>query len=67
MKFAIFGDIHGNIDALKAAYEAARADITREIVNTEFLRVPYDVEKKAQAIMASGLPAYFAEKLKKAI
>jgi predicted phosphodiesterase len=25
MKFAIFGDIHGNIEALKAAYEAARA------------------------------------------
>ena len=25
MKFAIFGDIHGNIEALKAAYEAAQA------------------------------------------
>lgn len=24
MKFAVFGDIHGNIEALKAAYEAAR-------------------------------------------
>ena len=25
MKFAVFGDIHGNIEALKTAYEAARA------------------------------------------
>jgi predicted phosphodiesterase len=25
MKFAVFGDIHGNIEALKAAYEAAQA------------------------------------------
>src|SRR5512141_1189664 len=25
MKFTIFGDIHGNIEALRAAYEAAQA------------------------------------------
>jgi putative phosphoesterase len=35
-------------------------------VNIEFLRVPYDVEKAAQAIVARGLPAYFAERLKEA-
>jgi putative phosphoesterase len=41
-------------------------DITAEAVKVEFLRVPYDVEKTAQAIVASGLPAYFAERLKEA-
>ena len=41
-------------------------DITAETVNVEFLRVPYDIDKAAQAIMASGLPPYFAEKLKEA-
>ena len=41
-------------------------EITTERVNVEFLRVPYDVEKAAQAIVASGLPEYFAEKLKEA-
>ncbi len=39
-------------------------DITAESVNVEFLRVSYDVEKAAQAIVASGLPKYFAERLK---
>ncbi len=33
-------------------------------VKTEFLRVPYDVEKTASAIIESGLPPYFAEKLR---
>ena len=41
-------------------------DITAETVNVEFLRVPYDVEKAAQAIVTSGLPPYFAERLKEA-
>ncbi len=39
-------------------------DITADNVNVEFLRVPYDVNKAAEAIVASGLPPYFAEKLK---
>ena len=33
-------------------------------VTVEFLRVPYDVEKVAAAIETSGLPPYFAEKLR---
>jgi putative phosphoesterase len=41
-------------------------DITADIVNVEFLRAPYDVQKAADAIVASGLPPYFAEKLTKA-
>ena len=41
-------------------------DITGETVKVEFLRVPYDVDKAAQAIIASGLPAYWAERLKEA-
>jgi hypothetical protein len=44
----------------------ALIDITAETVNVEFLRVPYDAEKAAQAIVTSGLPEYFAEKLKEA-
>jgi diadenosine tetraphosphatase ApaH/serine/threonine PP2A family protein phosphatase len=39
-------------------------DITPDNVNTEFLRIPYDVEKVASAIIESGLPSYFAEKLR---
>ncbi len=39
-------------------------DITPDAVNTEFLRIPYDVEKVASAIIESGLPSYFAEKLR---
>lgn len=41
-------------------------DITAETVKIEFLRVPYDVDKAAHAIVMSGLPEYFAEKLKEA-
>jgi putative phosphoesterase len=41
-------------------------DIDAGKVSVEFLRVPYDVEKAAQAIVSSGLPEYFAEKLKEA-
>ena len=39
-------------------------EITSDNVNVEFLRVPYDVENAAQAIVVSGLPEYFAERLK---
>jgi len=41
-------------------------DITDGKVNVEFLRVPYDVEKAAKAIVSSGLPEYFAQRLKEA-
>jgi putative phosphoesterase len=41
-------------------------DITLDNVNVEFLRVSYDVEKAAKAIVSSGLPEYFAERLKEA-
>jgi putative phosphoesterase len=40
--------------------------ITADKLNVEFLRVPYDVQKAADAIIASGLPPYFAEKLREA-
>ena len=39
-------------------------DIASGGVTSEFVRVPYDVGKVAAAISASGLPDYFAEKLK---
>ncbi len=42
----------------------ALVDITKTDVRTEFIRVPYDLEKVAAAITASGLPDYFAEKLR---
>jgi len=35
-------------------------------VKVEFLRVEYDVEKTAAAIIEQGLPAYFAERLRQA-
>ena len=41
-------------------------EITPEGVNVEFLRVSYDVEKAAAAIIASGLPEYYALRLKEA-
>ncbi len=41
-------------------------DITSENVKVEFLRVPYDVQRAAQAIIANGLPPYFAERLREA-
>lgn len=44
----------------------ALVDITPDDVNVEFLRVPYDVEKVAQAIVSSGLPPYFAQRLREA-
>ena len=39
-------------------------EITGSKVKTEFLRVPYDVEKTVSAIRESGLPPFFAEKLR---
>jgi len=39
-------------------------EIAERDVKAEFIRVPYDVEKTASAIIESGLPPYFAEKLK---
>ncbi len=39
-------------------------EITKDEVVTNFLRVNYDVSKTVEAIVASALPAYFAEKLK---
>ncbi len=38
-------------------------DITPDNVNTEFLRIPYDVEKVASAIIESGLPSHLADRL----
>jgi putative phosphoesterase len=39
-------------------------DITPGAVETEFLRIDYDIEKTAAAIIEQGLPPYFAEKLR---
>jgi len=39
-------------------------EITQSSMQTEFIRIPYDVGKIAAAIIASGLPPYFSEKLK---
>jgi len=41
-------------------------NITAQTVDVEFLRVAYDVEKAMQAIVTSGLPEYFAKRLKEA-
>lgn len=38
-------------------------DIIPDNVATEFLRIPYDIEKVASAIIENGLPSYFAKKL----
>ncbi len=39
-------------------------DITTNDVMVEFRRIAYDVQKTADAIVAQGLPAYFADRLK---
>lgn len=39
-------------------------EITGGDVKTDFIRVPYDIEKTASAIIQSGLPPYFADKLR---
>lgn len=44
----------------------ALIEITAKSVSVDFLRVPYDVEKASKAIVASGLPLYFAERLREA-
>jgi putative phosphoesterase len=41
-------------------------EVTPDVVKTEFLRVEYDVEKTAAAILEHGLPEYFAERLRQA-
>jgi hypothetical protein len=33
-------------------------------VLSSFVRVPYDIGKTAKAIVESGMPAYFAERLR---
>jgi putative phosphoesterase len=42
-------------------------DITPKAIRTAFIRVSYEVEKVAGSIVQSGLPAYFAEKLRQGI
>jgi putative phosphoesterase len=43
----------------------ALLEIKPEGIRSDFLRVPYDVEKTAAAIIASGLPSRLAENLKR--
>ena len=42
-------------------------EVTPQSVKTEFHRVSYEIEKVASAIMQSGLPVYFAEKLRRGV
>lgn len=42
-------------------------DILSDAVRTDFMRVPYNVGKVSDAIMKSGLPSYFAERLRQGI
>lgn len=44
----------------------ALIEIKRISISSEFIRVPYDIEKTALAIIQSGIPPEFAEKLKQA-
>ena len=39
-------------------------EVTPDTVKTDFVRIEYEVEKTAAAILEQGLPAYFAEKLR---
>ncbi len=39
-------------------------DILPDAAKADFIRAPYDLEKTAMAIQNSGLPTYFAERLK---
>lgn len=39
-------------------------EIAQEGVKSNFIRIPYDVEKVAAAIIEKGLPPYFAERLR---
>ncbi len=45
----------------------ALLEVTCDRVKTEFLRIEYDIEKTASAIVKHGLPAYFAERLREGI
>ena len=38
-------------------------DISKNIIDVNFLRISYDIQSVAQSIIESGLPYYFAEKL----
>jgi putative phosphoesterase len=42
----------------------ALLEVTLDAVKTEFIKIEYDVEKTAAAIIGQGLPSYFAEKLR---
>jgi diadenosine tetraphosphatase ApaH/serine/threonine PP2A family protein phosphatase len=42
----------------------ALLEVTPNTIKTEFLRIEYDVDKTASAIVEQGMPAYFAEKLR---
>jgi putative phosphoesterase len=42
-------------------------EITPDIVAVDFIRIPYDVEGTAAAIVSSGLPPYFVERLRRGI
>jgi putative phosphoesterase len=42
-------------------------EIAEDNIRHEFLRLPYDIEKMALAIRGSGLPSYFADKLKEGL
>jgi len=42
----------------------AMIEVTPDTVKTDFVRIEYEVEKTAEAILEQGLPAYFAEKLR---
>ncbi len=44
----------------------AIVEVSPQAVKTEFLRVPYDIERVASAIIERGLPPYFAERLRQA-
>lgn len=41
-------------------------DITEKGIESEFVRIPYDIEKITQGILFSGLPAYFIDRLREA-
>jgi putative phosphoesterase len=41
-------------------------EILKDDVKSEFIRLPYDIEKVASAIINSGLPPYFADRLRDA-
>ena len=69
MKFAVFGDIHGNIEALKAAHAAldaavlaaygfsAKKDLLAQLLQLN-LAVAERIEK-GEAVTAPGIPPNF--------